>query len=406
MKKMIIFMTIYSSLIFTTISNVINLGNKSLIYAIFILLIAMASIILVVIDYIKLNKIRFGDLMILGIPIFMLLLIMFSISKYQLNEFSFNMVLQYISLCIPAFLMGFYVKKFSEQSDFYNITFFLNVVTTLVLFYSYLTSPTDYRGYFYNFGESSHLFIGYTSGIFLIYNIISLINKKDQNEGSKKIKNIIKLGLIIMQFWLIIGSGSRGALFAVVGTIIIYIMVVKNVKGKKIFLFLVVLFIAFIIALEIDESFRNGIMNFTKVFSFNDSFIDIGSSKNGRDIQYKLAIDLFEKNPIFGVGVLGYNSITNLPYPHNILLELLSNYGLIITIPIILLIFFSLKKNINSYNYASSHIYIILIFIYNIIAMQLSYSLLTNSYFWFGLAYCLTDKYTRSHLHDNKEGYF
>ncbi|SFH87285.1 O-antigen ligase family protein [Pisciglobus halotolerans] len=401
MRKFIIFMAVFSSLIFTTLSNMFIIPSKDLIYAIYVFIISISAVTLVTIDYLKRNKINLRDIWILGVPVLMILLILISINKYQLNDKTFNMVIQFISLCIPSYLGGFYIKKFNKQNSFYDMTFALNIMVTIILFYSYLKTPLDNKGYFYNFGESSHLFIGYTAGVFLIFNIISLLNKKNRRQKNKSIILTLKFFLILLQFWLIVGSGSRGALFAVIGTLSVYIFLNKDIKKKQIFIFIIIIFCTFLIGINIDESFRNGFENFTKILLTENEFIDLSASRNGRDVQYTLALELFKGAPIFGKGVLGYSSITNLAYPHNLVLELLSNYGLLFTLASIIVILISLRNNIRIESYSLPHVFIVFMFIFNIIAMQLSYSILTNSYFWFGLAYCLTQS---SNYKSSKEG--
>jgi O-antigen ligase len=58
---------------------------------------------------------------------------------------------------------------------------------------------------------------------------------------------------------------------------------------------------------------------------------------NGRWNVYLLAFDFFEKNPIWGSGGLGYVAMTNNMGPHNFILDFLVDFGLIVTIFLLIL---------------------------------------------------------------------
>lgn len=53
---------------------------------------------------------------------------------------------------------------------------------------------------------------------------------------------------------------------------------------------------------------------------------------SGRLENYERAIEFFDKNPLLGSGVIGYNPITQYMLPHNFILDFLVNYGIVITI--------------------------------------------------------------------------
>ena len=101
---------------------------------------------------------------------------------------------------------------------------------------------------------------------------------------------------------------------------------------------------------------------------------------NGRDDVYHNAWDLILYNPLFGSGISSYAYHYDGFYPHNIILQLLLEFGIIFSIPFFILLlksllisFISLKDD-NKYN--EFKVFIIFCFVCSIPRLMLS------SYFW------------------------
>lgn len=155
--------------------------------------------------------------------------------------------------------------------------------------------------------------------------------------------NAKSISLIIITLVFMVYTGSRGPLLALFVVYTLYLII--NARwGYKIFALLSGLFVSVVIV-----SFYNVIVEYIPIISrFDFSTEKGGMSVSIREYQYKSAIEIFTENPIFGGG-LTENHLNM--YPHNIILELLMNGGIVLFGCFILtMIFFvlSLSKRVKN----------------------------------------------------------
>ena len=145
----------------------------------------------------------------------------------------------------------------------------------------------------------------------------------------------LKMCIYFVSFLLIVITGSRGPLVAFfLGT-----SAIAFFRSKKIFVLLLVFLIAFLIFLGpiIDLLFRyfpnfsTGVIRGLSFFYFGrDRNFPISDQMSSRYPYYEKALSLFFEKPFFGSGVGGFSYFSEVGiYPHNIFLELLTEYGVI-----------------------------------------------------------------------------
>ena len=163
----------------------------------------------------------------------------------------------------------------------------------------------------------------------------------------KSLSSISRITLVtfaIVYFTIVVLNGSRAAFIAVLIGILVYIYF--YIKGeKKIFILLFVIVVSYIL-------FFN---NFDNIFGLILSRFEAqGLSDEGRMLVIDKSIDALIKTGFFGVGAGNFISTMSNTYnlenpaPHNILLEVGTQYGLIILI--LFVIFFVrlfLKQKLN-----------------------------------------------------------
>lgn len=149
-------------------------------------------------------------------------------------------------------------------------------------------------------------------------------------------------------YWLVftiavVWSFSKGPLLSVV--IVSALSMIIAQRFKLIFVTIVVIFIIYFLLfyLEIQVA-PNRLFAILRVISGETNQADAGSVGN-RIMQWRHAIKLIESYPFFGAGIgnfslnlAGYNS----PYPHNIILELLSEHGIFTSTVILFIVLVSL----------------------------------------------------------------
>jgi len=122
---------------------------------------------------------------------------------------------------------------------------------------------------------------------------------------------------------LVLASGSRGALIAFMGSILIYLVVERNPRTIILAAFVCIIFLIFwnysIIGEQAEKSFERRVV--TSVFENRDD--------SHRLELFDSAIGIWERHPVFGAGLNSFSSITTDAYPHNMFLEALSEGGIV-----------------------------------------------------------------------------
>jgi O-antigen ligase len=125
--------------------------------------------------------------------------------------------------------------------------------------------------------------------------------------------------------------------------LVIFFICVSAITSARtgIIAFLIVLFLFFLLAKKKSNIILFLILSISlfylgfHILSLNRDVVLLGD--NGRWDAYLLAFDFFQKNPIWGSGGLGYGAMTNNMGPHNFILDFLVDFGLIVTIFLLIL---------------------------------------------------------------------
>jgi len=165
--------------------------------------------------------------------------------------------------------------------------------------------------------------------------------------------------LNIYLLWTLLTGGTRGG-FVSIGfmTILLLISQFKNGKHKTYKWSLWIIFAATALVVSYFNTIVKFLYNFTadrgiSINIINKTFIksQSGSILNGRENLYPAAFEGFASSPAWGLGIGNFNINYGI-YPHNLILQLLYEGGLLLTIPIIWVILVGMiwvlsKKNNN-----------------------------------------------------------
>lgn len=139
----------------------------------------------------------------------------------------------------------------------------------------------------------------------------------------------------------IFARGTRGAILCF--AVFIFLIVMNSPKVKSSFSFIRNIFLFFIFLLIINA---NAILILIlDIFAdqgisirFIEKTINLGDDiSNGRMYAYQLAWSDFLSSPIWGNGIGYFPEVHNMNYPHNLYLQVLSEGGLLLGIPIIVI---------------------------------------------------------------------
>ena len=185
---------------------------------------------------------------------------------------------------------------------------------------------------------------------------------------SKTILNINKLALLYL-IVLLLATNTRGVMLSV-GVAILFYVIVTKVKIKKRTLYisggiLLIGLITVINYIDVD-------VLFTRMFSPYTA-----KSVDDRLIAYQDSFMMLLEHP-FGVGTNGFSYYSILPYPHNLFLENIANYGIFgiaMSIYFLLLIMFMLLITIRNHKKNYMYVFLFALFIYFFIETMFSFTL-------------------------------
>ena len=197
-------------------------------------------------------------------------------------------------------------------------------------------------------------------GIQLIFGIISSMYFLITNKPRRK---IILILINVLFFALILFSGSRKSLLALLIGFLVYFLIRNKENTKKIFIFLFLLPLIFAgigyLIFKVDI-FYNVIGNRL------ETLIDVlkGEADNIRISMIKEGIRLFINKPIFGNGIDAFTRLSGFEtYSHNNYIEILVNYGLIGFIIYYSIYFYIIVKLLYKIKFKNSVFYISIVLI-------------------------------------------
>lgn len=210
----------------------------------------------------------------------------------------------------------------------------------------------------------------------------------------KKWYRVFKYGLfpylIVMAFF----AGGRGAFVTILVGLLFNIDLLKNLSRetiKKIILGFVFGVILIIILLawfdkngEIAEFFLLSAQRITALVDFQN--MDTSNATSGRDELYADALRFFSESPVYGFGIWAYLFKIEM-FPHNIILEIMLQGGLIYLTVFIFILIMAYGKYRKMLLMDKSQIFLMPFAIYAFTLLLFSSSFIFEPLFWFVLAY-------------------
>lgn len=190
--------------------------------------------------------------------------------------------------------------------------------------------------------------------------------------------------------------GARGATASLFIFILIYVLTASNFKNKIfIFVFIVIGFFSVSSLSLVSETLTDhGLASYALKKYINISGNNFASTTSGRDIIYTSGYLKILESPIFGSPLDTCLKDTGLMYYHNIFLDLLVNFGVIIfTVFIAFIVFYSVKA-FQSKNPLFKVLFMIF-FCVSVSRLMISSSFWERPEFWFFLSFCVHSHKTK-----------
>jgi hypothetical protein len=350
-------------LIFIMSVRLINLNITFLLFTIVIISIFKSSqltinffdnlklvllIIVFILTIISLFKININNQLLVQILLLCFLIIygiflnFVNVTNYDLQIDKEDIILLLFSFLLTYFLLK--INNYKELNNYNHIIFYLFLVLTLI----FLTlDGYNFDNYTYGFEtviyQNKIVTPEYSQGlaiIFFLASFISLYLYKEVNIKKNPIMFFWYFAAFIFFLFFAFQAGARGETFF--GLLILLCMLLGNIKKN----FRVIIFFFLIILI--------GNINFEDLLVFRRFKAFFDGNFGYRDVLMNLSLNLLYNEPkclILGCGFnffQDYNGFDYGMYPHNVILEFIITYGLLISIVIFSLVFIGLKNIIFS----------------------------------------------------------
>ena len=164
----------------------------------------------------------------------------------------------------------------------------------------------------------------------------------------------------------------------------------KTIKPVTLFFSLAILsFVLIFLFFNISKYLETLVSGFERAISFFDFHtmsLDFEGGSSERGPIYEHAMTMIAEQPLTGYGPYGYLYIDLAPYPHNIILEVLLQYGVVIGATFMFFLFICELRFIIKAEFLQ-----IGISFYVYVNLMFSGSYTSNSYFWFLLCFALAE---------------
>jgi O-antigen ligase len=365
------FILYYLNLLDTTIGNLVQMASKALVGLFFIYsfpTVMKRSFALLILTYS------------VSIFIFLLNYLFFIQNTTFLNDILF----MYFFVCLPCLIYSFSIN---DKVILYKVMKKLSIIIFIIgltIGGLVLTNKMDIGIY--------NMSIGY---YLLLPAIVFLNNFID--------KASIKSGVLaIVSILIILSIGSRGPILCIAIYFILYQIINFKKLNKRKFIFNILITIIILLVILYLEEILIMLARVLASYGINSRSISLFMQDkvrlSGRELIYRDVLHQIRENPIFGVGIAGDRLYTG-TYSHNILIELISSFGVVIGCLIIVSLFIIILKSLFSLDIEGANSILIWLAI-GFIPLFVSSTYLTYFQFWIflGLALRFTGKKTQQKL--------
>lgn len=228
------------------------------------------------------------------------------------NKEIFEYVREDIIIFITRIIIGSFLYSFCN--DYQKLTNKLCKYIILIILYIFLLAITGY----------TKDYMSYSYGLLLPVVFFGIIGIET--------RNLIYGSVCILGLFYILLYGARGAFISGLATIAVYLISFSKVSVKKIVMVLLTLIISILVATNLDQIIQTLFGNYQNSRTLR--LITAGRLTDGvgRDLRYAAVlknISFFPKG-LFSDRLIILKEVSVVSYPHNLFLELLYQFGLVI----------------------------------------------------------------------------
>jgi len=384
--QIILVTTVFPVVVFSLVASLVGFdtSNDSIGFQYYFMVIFVASVLFI---FGNISKLVANDFKVLSlVSLFMTFPLMwqFFYSALEGHPFFYKISFIYIISTIPAFYVGYIFSRkyrFSENINTYCYPFLtLSIALTLYLIYGFYT--LGFAKSVILSGQQLSYSFSFACGITLfMLHINNLLNKKILTQ------DVLLYGLLILFALLLFYFRGRGAFVVLV----VYLLLFYKETFTSIKKSLVVVPILLIFYRALDRDFFDLVFSgseriFGFIYNWIDNGFDLGVGTSKRDIVYLRAFDQISENYITGLGPFSAWTIGN--HPHNLFLDVLLQYGVLLGGIIIVALLIFLLLTLLKLRGATRSFFALLI-LFPIVQLQFSSSYLKSQLLFFALGFGL-----------------
>lgn len=310
---------------------------------------------------------------IINISIFCILLIMlYHLSYSNIVSEGFNLVNKFIFrtyFLTVLSLISF--SKLSEMKDLVDGIVIGGVVTCLLMIVQFSTGSINTADRMSVLAATQYnpITVARTMGVILFVSVILLLQKYNMKRF-----RLLYIFNICSSIYFILITSTRAVIISLLVIFLIYFLYNSKsfIEGLKFVLFVILL-----------SSFGLLLLEFGN-FSFIERFEELSDYETlARYDGYLNAIKVFEDNMQIGAGPSGYYKLTGRQYPHNLILEVLSEYGILGIIFLLIIVVSSFKIVLKKFRKSNTFVQILkILWIYFFLNTMTSGYISSNREFW------------------------
>lgn len=240
---------------------------------------------------------------------------------------------KYMNMCFHGILLlfGYYALDSSKKIEAEKLTRILMITSICMFTYvisiihmspggllNYNWFREQFSIYAIEYAGSHSLIIDYQHiGMQILFSVVIFLSQIELNKTRLFFYVICALELVLM-------SGCRQAILGLILALVLRLILFRydkiqegNVARKIVWISCSLIIAYFLIGFV---SINLGSAATARTFEGGDL---------GRELLWMAAIDVFESSPLFGAGIGGFFAITGEAYPHNFVLELLAETGIV-----------------------------------------------------------------------------
>lgn len=258
------------------------------------------------------SRIKFIEVFFITVFIFLLHYAIFTENRKYIIDLLFT----FLFMCLPAFVYAYSIQDLSILKEAMKKTSFIVFVVGLIIGLLVF---------------SGRLSVGDYSMTLSYYMLMPAIVFLDQLSEKFSINNLI---LFTMDMMIILSLGSRGPVLCLIVFLFFKLFNPHYKRTYKNTIIRLGLFvIAILVFIFLDNIFEYLYYTFLK-YGINSRNLKLFLSKDlhlsGRDAIYEITLAEITNSPILGIGIAGDRRVLGGSYTHNLFIELIANFGIII----------------------------------------------------------------------------